>query len=347
MPLPIDPSMEIENTFKTPCKKERAQCGSGSCGMPVTIPASPFMQKLGCGTGVNVYLMNRPGIQTYSPWAIKKISSKCTATQKTVYQQRLCDEAKVLKGLQHPNIVGFRAFTKAKDGSECLAMEYGGEQSLNDLIEHRREDGLWAFPAATIEKVALHVARGLQYLHNEKKLLHGDIKSCNVVIKGDFETIKICDVGVSLQLDENLKVCNPKAEYIGTEPWKPKEALEGGVITGKADIFAYGLTLWEMMTLSVPHMEMLDLEDEDSSFSEEDFDFDAYYERLGTQPALDQKNLGGEYQRMVELFCICTNEDPAKRPSAAQIVQVLESNMNAVENTCVVSADNCYPKLLI
>jgi len=45
----------------------------------------------------------------------------------------------------------------------------------------------------------------LQYLHNEKRLLHGDMKSCNVVIKGDFESIKICDVGVSLPLDENMQ----------------------------------------------------------------------------------------------------------------------------------------------
>lgn len=59
---------------------------------------------------------------------------------------------------------GFRAFTLAKDGSKCLAMEYGGEQSLNDMIEKRREDGLKAFPAANIEKVALHVARGLQVI---------------------------------------------------------------------------------------------------------------------------------------------------------------------------------------
>ncbi len=41
-------------------------------------------------------------------------------------------------------------------------MEYGGEQSLNDFIEKRREEGLQAFPVATIEKVALHVAHGLQ-----------------------------------------------------------------------------------------------------------------------------------------------------------------------------------------
>ena len=60
------------------------------------------------------------------------------------------------------SLSGFRAFTTAKDGTNCLAMEYGGEQSLNDLIEKRKEEGLQAFPAATIEQVALHLARGLQ-----------------------------------------------------------------------------------------------------------------------------------------------------------------------------------------
>ncbi|XP_038582946.1 lymphokine-activated killer T-cell-originated protein kinase homolog [Micropterus salmoides] len=318
-----------EGAFKTP-KTVRVKSIGSNGGTPVTIPASPFMKKLGCGTGVNVYLMNRMGKLNASPWAVKKINTKCATKQVAVYQKRLNEEAKVLKGINHPNIVGFRAFTTAKDGSKCLAMEYGGEQSLNDLIEKRREDGLKAFPAANIEKVALHVARGLQYLHNEKKLLHGDMKSCNVVIKGDFETVKICDVGVSLQLDENMRVSDPKAEYIGTEPWKPKEALdEGGEITDKADVFAFGLTLWEMMTLTMPHLEMLedhnDEEDEEDSM-EESFDEDAYYEKLGTRPALDAEALGSSYQRMVELFYLCTEEDPRKRPSASQIVQALESN---------------------
>ncbi|XP_049446781.1 lymphokine-activated killer T-cell-originated protein kinase homolog [Epinephelus fuscoguttatus] len=323
-------TLSDEGSFKTP-KNVRVKNFVSNGGTPITIPASPFMKKLGCGTGVNVYLMNRQGKLNASPWAVKKINSKCAAKQVAVYQKRLNEEAKVLKGINHPNIVGFRAFATAKDGSKCLAMEYGGEQSLNDLIEKRREDGLKAFPAADIEKVALHVARGLQYLHNEKKLLHGDMKSCNVVIKGDFETIKICDVGVSLQLDENMRVSDPKAEYIGTEPWKPKEALdEGGEITDKADIFAYGLTLWEMMTLAMPHLEMLEDEDEEEEDEEDSmevsFDEDAYYERLGTRPALDVEALGSSYQRMVELFCLCTEEHPRKRPSAAQIVQALESN---------------------
>lgn len=60
--------------------------------------------------------------------------------------------------------------------------------------------------------------------------------------------------------------------------------------------------------------------------SEDSFDEDAYYERLGTRPPLDEGALGSSYRKMVELFYLCTEEDPKKRPSASQIVQALESN---------------------
>ncbi|XP_074144506.1 lymphokine-activated killer T-cell-originated protein kinase isoform X2 [Sminthopsis crassicaudata] len=287
------------------------------------------MQKLGYGTGVNVYLMKRsPKGLSHSPWAVKKINSKCNDHFQSIYQKRLTDEAKILKNLQHPNIVGYRAYAQAQDGSMCLAMEYGGEKSLNDLIEERNTNFHSPFPAATILKVALHMARGLKYLHQEKKLLHGDIKSSNVVIKGDFEAIKICDVGVSLPLDENMTVSDPEAHYIGTEPWKPKEALEeGGIITDKADIFAFGLTLWEMMTLTIPHINLPEDDDEDKTFDESLFDDEAYYEALGTRPAINMEELDESYQKVIELFSVCTNENPKDRPSAAHIVEALEMNM--------------------
>nr|KAG8538810.1 hypothetical protein GDO81_022047 [Engystomops pustulosus] len=196
------------------------------------------------------------------------------------------------------------------------------------------------------------MARGLKYLHNEKKILHGDIKSSNVVIRGDFESIKICDVGVSLPLDENMIMCDPEAYYIGTESWKPKEALDDdGVITDKADMYAFGLTLWEMMTLTIPHLNLPPEDDDDEgvlslgcsggrssagshhfsplpaedSFDEDDFDEDAYYEALGTRPPLNAQELDDSYQRAIELFFMCSSEDPKERPSAAQIVEVLEA----------------------
>ncbi|XP_069461736.1 lymphokine-activated killer T-cell-originated protein kinase [Ambystoma mexicanum] len=331
---PGQPSVTLDcgNSFRTPQRNNRKGSGGSSVGTPtaLVIPASPFMKKLGYGTGVNVYLMKRsPKGNHQSPWAVKKLSRSCDQSQQIIFQKRLNEEASVLKTLQHPNIVGYRAFTKANDGSMCLAMEYGGDTSLNDLIEAKNENGEEPFPPETILKVALNMAKGLKYLHNEKKLLHGDIKSSNVVVKGDFEAIKICDVGVSLPLDENMIVSDPNLQYIGTEPWKPKEALEDdGVITDKSDIFAFGLTLWEMMSLSIPHINLPD-DDDDDSFDEDHFDDDAYYEALGTRPALNVEELGESYQKVIELFSVCTNEDPLQRPSAAQILSVLEAECNA------------------
>ena len=118
------------------------------------------MQKLGFGTGVNVYLMKRfPRGLSHSPWVVKKINPRCNDVYQSMYLKRLTDEAKYFKSLNHPNII---AFTEAGDGCLCLAMEYGGEKSLNDLIEERNKDSRDPFPAAIILKVALNMARGLK-----------------------------------------------------------------------------------------------------------------------------------------------------------------------------------------
>lgn len=63
----------------------------------------------------------------------------------------------------------------------------------------------------------------------------------------------------------------------------------------------------------------------DASFEDEDFDEDAYYEALGTRPPLNVEELDPSYQKIIELFSLCTIEDPRKRPAAAQIVDVLEA----------------------
>lgn len=125
---------------------------------------------------------------TRSPWALKKLNKRDLPR---VFEQRLEKEAALLKSLNHPNIVGFRACVPGKDGRMTLAME-SCESSLADRIEDRRIDELGPFGSKTILKVALGVARGLDYLHREKKLLHGDMKSYNILIKGknlSFRTI--------------------------------------------------------------------------------------------------------------------------------------------------------------
>ena len=217
------------------------------------------MMKLGSGTGVSVYRLKRENKSVNgpvkSPWAVKKVNKRA----KSNISERLAVEASILKNLNHPNIVGFRAITGTAQGELCLAME-DCEKSLMDLIDERAylEE---TFSQEEILKVAFGVAKGLAYLHNEFKILHGDMKSGNVLIRGDFEAVKICDFGVSVKLKDDLSgLKNPTDKYVGSEPWKCKEAFDqkyGAAITDKADVFAYGLVIWEMLTLNVPHVDLL------------------------------------------------------------------------------------------
>lgn len=168
------------------------------------IPATPDLKRLGYGTGqydiffpsslystkVNNCFTNNSGVGIFhvsprngvfnSPWALKKLlrGTKCN---QTIMGERLRNEANILRKLNHPNIVGFRAFLKTSDGRECLAMEEC-HTSLADIIED--QEGTDAFPVHVIEKVAIEVAKALDYIHNTVYLLHGDIKSPNILIKG-------------------------------------------------------------------------------------------------------------------------------------------------------------------
>lgn len=84
-----------------------------------------MLKKLGLGTGIEVLMIKRsPRNNTVrSPWAIKRISKRCMNKNTPVYSQRLIDEANILRTLNHPNIVQFKALQKSKDGRDIVAME--------------------------------------------------------------------------------------------------------------------------------------------------------------------------------------------------------------------------------
>ncbi|XP_072180280.1 lymphokine-activated killer T-cell-originated protein kinase-like [Diadema setosum] len=319
-----------------PAKRSRLAAVNATRNSPahaVNIPASPFMKKLGWGTGVSVYLLERspkPDGTMRSPWAVKKIRSKYQRGGGLVdVEGRMKREAEILQKLDHPNIVEFKALSHAADGTLCLSME-NGQQSLMDMIEDRNGKDEGPFPAVQIYKVAMGLASALSYLHNKFKYIHGDLKSANVLIKGDFESVKLCDFGVALKLKDDMKgLANPKDSYIGSQPWNAMEVHMEGEISHKTDMFSFGLVIWEMISLSAPHLDLLysgdgdtdgDYDDDETSFDESE-----YEAALGTRPPLPKENLGPEYQALIELFCACTHEDPSKRPSAKMAVAALES----------------------
>ncbi|XP_067930377.1 lymphokine-activated killer T-cell-originated protein kinase-like [Watersipora subatra] len=288
----------------------------------LTIPPSPFLKQLGYGTGINVYLMQQPATpsgRVKSPWAVKKLSSLVNKSPNGLktYETRLAYEANILKGLDHPNIVGYRDAVRGDDGRLCLCME-SGEKSLNQLIELRQEEGE-PFPPNKIHKVVYAASSALDYLHNNKKLLHGDIKSHNILVKGDFAEIKLCDFGVCMKLKEDLQgLADDSDEYVGTSAYTSSEVLSGGLITDKADIYSLGCVIYEMLSLTMPHMpHMLD----DSELS---FDESAFSEALGTVPALPDMSYDKLLHPYIALMMICCREDAERRPAAREICETLQ-----------------------
>ncbi|XP_055384253.1 lymphokine-activated killer T-cell-originated protein kinase [Condylostylus longicornis] len=300
-------------------------------GCQLTIPSSPHLTKLGFGTGVNVWKLERsPTGKNQSPWAIKRLS-KTAREQKgnEIYDIRLKAEAEILRKLSHPNIIGFRAFEKSSEGVDSLAIECC-TTCLGTILEERCEDDLGPLPANEIWKVVLDISNALKYLHEEAKLLHADLKSFNILIKGDFEICKLCDFGVSLPLNDEGIIDftkNPDLEYIGTQLWSAPEVIDGEtIICSKSDIFSFGLIIYETLALLPPHtLKINDDEEakENSDITNESLDTSTESMCYGTRPPLPENfQVSDEYKEIIELFFICTNELPEDRPTASVIFKI-------------------------
>lgn len=101
-----------------------------------------------------------------SPWAVKRITKRALANGNTaVYNERLQKEAKILRQLNHPHVIGFRGMTKDAADRDVLALEIC-TTSLHDIIENRLEEGLGPIPSKSAVKVILHwQCLGLPALH--------------------------------------------------------------------------------------------------------------------------------------------------------------------------------------
>lgn len=332
--------------FKTPTSnKFRSRTTDNSeLQTPVKIPATPFLKQIGYGTGVNVFTLERsPKVGfTRSPWALKKRNKKIANGQ--LYDDRIRFEAEVLRKLDHPNIVGFRGYAESSVSGPCLVMEQL-ESSLGNVLEDRLDEGGEPLPATTILKIAYEVAKGLEYLHHTARILHGDVKSYNVLVSNDCQTAKLCDFGVSVPLTETLELDTSKGKfsYVGTEHWSAPEILfDNGPVTNKADIWSYGLVIWEMIALSPPGIDSEDFMDdsnadisllETNATSEKEncnsaantndsvvFLQEVKNSKCGTRPALPAIELGQEYDKVLEVFYACTTADYSLRPSANDLV---------------------------
>lgn len=147
----------------------------------------------------------------------------------------------------HPNIVRTLAVQTLMD-AQCIIMEFAGERNLMTVIYDPCEE----LDAERRTKFALDIAQGLQFAHRQG-IAHLDLKPGNVLVS-EKDHCKLADFGCCQAVEENHKPASPtKSNLTGTYAYRAPELLRGESPTTKADIYSFGVCLWQMLTRERPY----------------------------------------------------------------------------------------------
>lgn len=161
---------------------------------------------------------------------------------------------KAAMSLRHRNIVRIIAATDISDefNSERLVlMEYAGHRNLLSIINDENEK----ITESQRLKYASDVANALYYIH-KKNIAHLDVKPANIMVS--FKNLcKLGDFGCCKVLSESSgegSPTTPTTSYLtGTLAYRSPELLKGEHPTCKADMYSYGICLWQLLTREKPY----------------------------------------------------------------------------------------------
>ncbi|GAB4820917.1 hypothetical protein N2152v2_007963 [Parachlorella kessleri] len=193
--------------------------------------------ELGCGAFGRVYKATRNAVQ---PVAVKVLLGGSQELGCRQHEVEFQHELAVLRACRDANIVQFQGVCITSDGA-MLVTEYMEGGSLWKNIRSKRVS--WYSRG---KRIAIEVARGLAYLHS-RRVVHFDVKSANVLISGDG-VAKLADFGMSRLMAAREYITG----NVGTLAWSAPEVLWGQKCTTKADIYAFGVVLWEIVTGEQP-----------------------------------------------------------------------------------------------
>ena len=234
------------------------------------------------------------------PVAIKVVHSHLL--RKRAYVVRILREAQAGLRIDHPNVVRTLRTGMYESGDELapfVAMEFIQGQTLAQLIEE-----VGPVPERLVRHIGESVASALAAVH-AAGVIHRDVKPENVVITPE-ETIKLMDLGVA-KLDDEVHRLSQTGEFVGSLLYAAPEQLRGGAVDARADLYALGLTLYELLT-GIPVR---------VSTGAQRFDLQA---ALGPAPSLRTRR--EDVSAFLEaLVGALLDTDPAQRPDTAGVVQ--------------------------
>ncbi|MBL8111964.1 MAG: serine/threonine-protein kinase [Acidobacteria bacterium] len=178
--------------------------------------------------------------------ALKVLPPAFTATPDRV--SRFAREARVLAQLRHPGIAAVHSFEEI-DGRPILVMEL----AEGDTLAHRMARG--PLPLAEAVSLARQIAEALEAAH-EKGIVHRDLKPANVKVSPAGK-VKLLDFGLAkawasdsdagVAVESALTETTPGV-ILGTVSYMPPEQARGLPVDRRADVWSFGVVLFEMLT---------------------------------------------------------------------------------------------------
>ncbi len=157
-------------------------------------------------------------------------------------KKRFVREAKSISALDHPNICTIYEIDETDDGQMFIAMGYYAGESLAERLKRG------PLPVDTVIDLAVQVARGLSKAH-ASGVIHRDIKPANIIITEDNEA-RIVDFGLAKLLDRTK--LTREDTTVGTVAYMSPEQAQGRDVDHRADLWALGVVLYEMLTGKAP-----------------------------------------------------------------------------------------------
>eukprot|EP01119_Soliformovum_irregulare_P002302 TRINITY_DN12587_c0_g1_i2.p1 TRINITY_DN12587_c0_g1~~TRINITY_DN12587_c0_g1_i2.p1 ORF type:complete len:647 (-),score=160.39 TRINITY_DN12587_c0_g1_i2:54-1964(-) len=182
--------------------------------------------------------------------AVKKLNVK--SLDNLSAHEDFMKEVKIMSSLRHPNLLLFMGVCTKLDGM-MMVMEFMAKGSVYGLLHPKDPNQRLSFKRRML--IARDAAQGMSWLHQmDPAFLHLDLKTANILVDENF-TAKVADFGLS-QLKAELPM-----EKIGSPLYMGPEMLRGEKYDASADVYSFGIVLWELATEQEPYSDINTLKD--------------------------------------------------------------------------------------
>jgi serine/threonine-protein kinase len=157
-------------------------------------------------------------------------------------RRMLLHEAEVGKKLAHPNIIRVFEINRSKT-NPFFVMEFFPSGALRRRLVQKQTDFIREFA----DKIFKQAATGLAYM-NASGWIHRDVKPDNILVNALGE-VRIIDFAIAYRPPTGLaKVFSRKQKAMGTRSYMSPEQIRGQVLDGRADVYSFGVTCFEVLT---------------------------------------------------------------------------------------------------